>query len=265
MLGRRRHLLFFAPVALLAAGCVSSTDIEGIQGQLNEIQRQVLFLQQQASSKSEVSQLESQIGEQTDAFQRSAADMQISLDRLSSQIDQLEANLADTNFRLNDLSQQIAATNQELRAARGRPTTGAALSDAPPTQAPPTDPQALYQSAYNDYLRGNYDLAVLGFRQYLDSYPDTELSDNAAYWIGESLFSKASYEQSIREFDHIVSRYPRSDKLASAMLKKGFAYLQMNESEQAIVQLRTVVRTYPGTDEANLARQRLRDLGVDAG
>lgn len=260
-----KTLTLWLPAALAAAGCVSSSDIESMQSQLSEIQRQVLLLQQQASSKQEVSQLESQIGEQLQVTQRTAADMQTALERLSGQIDQLEANLADTNFRLNDLSQQIAATNQELRAARG--VGSAAAPDQPDSgpSSPPADPQALYQRAYEDYLRGNYDLAILGFRQYLESFPDTDLSDNASYWIGESLFSQGSFDAAIREFDRIAALYPRSDKLASALLKKGYSYLQMGEREQATVQLRSVIRTYPGSDEANLARQRLRDLGVDAG
>ncbi len=242
-----------------AGGCVSASDIDELHRQLAEIQRQVLYLQQQASSKEEVSQLGGQIGEQTEAFRRSAADMQVALEQLSTQIDELQANLADTDFRLNDLSQQIAATNQQLRAGSAAPlTAGRPLS-------PPSDPQAAYQAAYNDYLRGSYDLAILGFRQYLEAYPDTELSDNAAYWIGECLYSEGQYGQAIREFDRIVARYPRSDKLASAVLKKAYSHLELGQREQGVAQLRALVRSHPGSDEANLARQRLRDLGVDAG
>ncbi len=248
-------------VSLPLIGCVSSSDIDELHRQLTEIQRQVLYLQQQVSSKEEVSQLGSQIGAQTDAFRRSAADMQVALEQLSTQIDELQSNLADTDFRLNDLSQQIATTNQQLRDTRG----GAAESGPPGALPPPSDPQKLYQAAYNDYLRGSYDLAIMGFRQYLDSYADTELSDNAAYWVGESLYSQGRYDQAIREFDRIVVRYPRSDKMASALLKKGYSYLQLGQRDQGVGQLRSVVRSYPGSDEANLARQRLRDLGVDAG
>lgn len=264
MIRSAKTLTFLLPAALAATGCVSSSDIDSLHNQLAEIQRQVLLLQQQASSKEEVSELQGQIGEQLQVTQRTAADMQAALERLSGQIDQLEANLADTNFRLNDLSQQIAATNQELRAARGA-GSAAALPEPDRAAPPPADPQALYQRAYEDYLRGNYDLAILGFRQYLETFPETDLSDNAAYWIGESLFSQGSYDAAIREFDRIAARYPRSDKLASALLKKGYSYLQMGQREQATVQLRSVIRTYPGSDEANLARQRLRDLGVDVG
>ena len=254
------------PVVLSLVGCVGASDIDAIQSQLSDIQRQVLQLQKQTSSKEEVGELQGLIAKQTESLLRSEADMKVVVENLSTQIDQLEANLEDTNFRLSQLSQQIAATNQELKSVRSAlGTTGGAAASGQGPLTSASDPQALYQTAYNDYLRGNYDLATLGFRQYLESFPGTELADNAAYWIGECYFSQGKYQQAIREFDDILGRYPRSDKLASALLKKGYAYLEMGEREQGVVQLRHVVREYPGTDEANLARQRLSDLGVDAG
>ena len=256
-----------AALAILAGACVSGEDIAAIQSQLSDIQRQVLTLQQQSSSKQEVEELQSQIASQTQALIKSEADVQVALRDLSTMIDQLQANLEDTNFRLSQLSQQIAATNQELNSVRSllggsglAPTSGGGGTPAP-SQA--SDPQALYQSAYNDYLRGNYDLAVRGFGEYLRAFPDTEQSDNAAYWIGECYFSQGRYRQAIGEFDQMLNRYPRSDKLASALLKKGYAYLELNQREQGVVQLQHVLRQYPGTDEANLARQRLREVGVD--
>ena len=54
-----------AALAILAGACVSGEDIAAIQSQLNDIQRQVLTLQQQSSSKQEVEQLQSQIASQT--------------------------------------------------------------------------------------------------------------------------------------------------------------------------------------------------------
>ena len=63
----------------------------------------------------------------------------------------------------------------------------------------------------------------------------------------------------------MLSRYPRSDKAAGATLKRGYAQLELGDRQQGISQLRKVIRSYPASDEANLARQRLRELGVDAG
>jgi tol-pal system protein YbgF len=106
---------------------------------------------------------------------------------------------------------------------------------------------------------------ILGFRRYLEAFPETDLADNAAYWIAESNFSQRKYSQAIKEFDDILQAYPRSDKTPSIMLKKGYSYLEMGQREQGLVQLRSVIRQFPETDEANLARQRLVSLGVDGG
>jgi tol-pal system protein YbgF len=245
----------FGPVALLVlaaglTGCVSGTDIEGIHAQVADVQRQVLQVQQQGSSKDELAQLQSAFSNQMQALLKQEADMQVKLGGLSAQIDQLQSKLEDTNYRLAQLSQQIAATQE----ARTPPTSE---PGAPATPAP-SDPQAMYQAAYSDYLKKNYDIAIMGFQQYLKEFPDTDLADNAAYWIGECLFSQGKYAPAIEEFDNVLTRFPRSDKIASAMLKKAYATLEIGQKSKGVAQLQRVIKDYPSSDEANLARQRLR-------
>jgi tol-pal system protein YbgF len=263
---RALGLLAAVGLWLPITGCVTTSDIEGIQAQLSDIQRQVLLLQKETSSKDEVEDLRTEVATQTEKLLESEAEMLVGLEQVSAQIDQLQTNLGDTNYRLAQLSQQITATNQELLAVRSalggalrEPTSAAGRAAEPP----PDNPRDLYQSAYNDYLSGNYDLAILGFRRYLEAFPSTDLADNAAYWIAESYFSQREYTQAIKVFDRILQDYPRSDKTASVFLKKGYAYLEMGQREQGLVQLRHVIREFPETDDAKLARQRMRALGVD--
>jgi len=268
--------LWAAGVALTALagttpGCLSTSDIEGLQNQVGDVQRQLLQLQQQAPSKEEVSSLEQQVSRQMEALLKTEADMQVSLQQVSSQIDQLQANLEDTNYRLAQLSQQIAATNQELRTFRTAPPTALGLpgggdpggDGGGSTGGDIADPKVLYQTAYNDYLRGSYELAIREFQEYLSRFPGTDLADNAVYWLGECYYRLGRFAQAIDQFDSVLNRYPRSDKLASALLKKGYAHLQLGQRSQGVVQLQHVVREYPNTDEANLARQRLREIGVE--
>lgn len=248
----------------LVGGCVSTTDIEAIQAQLSDIQRQVMVLQQQSSSKEEVALVRDEVATQTDKLLGSEAEMLVGVEQLSTQIEQLQANLGDTNYRLAQLSQQITATNQELQAVRSA-LGGSLRRPSTPSIQPPENPRELYDSSYSDYLAGNYSLAISGFRRYLDSFPETDLADNANYWVAESLFSQRKYSQAIGEFDRILKGYPSSDKTASVLLKKGYAYLEVGQREQGLLQLRNVVGQFPQSDEANLARQRLRSLGVDPG
>lgn len=256
-----RRLLAVALLPLGAAGCVSSTDIDELRAQISEVQRQVLQIQMQTSSKEEVADLQQALRQQTDQLLKAEADMRADLGNLSSQISELQGQLEDTNYRLSQLSQQIAATSQDLRAARSLAPAGAPGSEpAAPVQA--ADPESLYQTSYSDYLRGNYDLALLGFRQYLEAFPDTDLADNASYWIGECFYRQQKYTEAIAEYDQVLTRWPRSDKTASALLKKGYAQIELGRRAEGIAQLQKVVATFPSSDEANLARQRLQGLGV---
>jgi len=279
---RRTLPLAVCLVAASVTGCVTPQDIEGLNTQLADIQRQVLQIQKQAPSKEEVSSqmttLGSNMGRQMESLLKTEADMQVKLQDLSSQIDELQAKLEDTNYRLAQLSQQIAATNQELKTFQSQPPAtgpqGTVGGDPQPSQTPPqqqnpgagsgANPQTLYNSAYNDYLKGSYDLALREFQEYLDNFPATDLADNATYWIGECYYRQRRFRQAVDQFDAVLERYPRSDKVAAATLKKGYAHLELGERSQGVVQLRHVIRQYPTSDEANLARQRLREIGVDA-
>ncbi len=102
------------------------------------------------------------------------------------------------------------------------------------------DPMQTYQAAYRDYQRGNYDLAIEGFEDFLGASPSSDLADNAAYWIGESLFSQKKYREAIRQLDAVVNKYPKSDQVPGALLKKGYAYISVNEKAQGVVQLQYV-------------------------
>jgi tol-pal system protein YbgF len=275
-LSRALPLAGLLAAALAATGCVSSQDIEGLQSQLSDIQRQMLQMQkqaQQAPSKQEVADLGSNVGQQMQGLLRTEADMQVKLRDLGTQIEALQAKLEDTNYRLSQLSQQIAATNQDLKSRSQAPAAEPVPDGGPPPQPQPPgnggggagiDPKSLYDAAYNDYLKGNYDLGVREFQEYLSNFPNTDLSDNAAYWIGESYYRQRRFRQAVEEFDIVITKYPKGDKMPSALLKKGYSYLELGERNQGVVQLQHVIRSYSTSDEANLARQRLRELGVDA-
>ncbi len=261
LLGMDYAVLIAAGLAI--GGCVSSTDIDALHDQISEVQRQATLLQQQGSSKQEVAQLEATIQRQTEALLKAEADMRLDINSLSAQIAQLQDKLEDTNYRLAQVSQQIAATNQDLKASRSPAAPPGAPADA---TAPPTatsDPETLYQTSYSDYLRGNYDLAMLGFKQYLEAFPETDLADNAIYWIGECFYRQQKFVDAIAEYDRVLKQFPRSDKTASALLKKGFALLEQGQRKEGIAQLQGVAKSFPSSDEANLAKQRLQSLGVD--
>lgn len=241
-------------IVTLGTGCSSTTQLDSIEAQLADIQRQLLQIQQDSASGAGLDAARSELTRQLALVVQTQADSRQDASGLIEKIERLDAAVEDLRFRLSQVSQQLSTANEQLKEARTAPVARPDVG---------LDPQTLYRAAYDDYLRSNFDLAILAFGQYLERYPATDLADNAAYWIGESHFRLARYRDSITAFDRVLADFPRSDKTASALLKKGYALLELGERSQAVVHLQSVLREHPTSDEASLAKQRLSGLGLD--
>lgn len=261
---------------LLLGGCVSTSDIERMQAQIFDLQDQVAQLKR--SQNSEVQQVNQRIEQKTDELLRSYADLTARVAAVDERMATNVGSTEQTNYRIDRLAQQVTQLQAEVAALRGGvagATGGASTPPAPSgeevvvrTPPPSTgvasadDPIEIYQTAYGDYQKGNYDLARSGFEQFLSLVPSSDLADNAAYWIGECYFAQKAHRQAIARFDEVINDYPQSDKVPSALLKKGFAYIEMGERAQGIVQLQYVIHEHPKSSQADIARQRLQTMGV---
>lgn len=258
--------------ALFAAstlGCLSSSDLDGLETQLRDVQVQLLELKKESPRAEDLERLERALDDRLSSLVRSQTDLANDVDELTEQVERLQAKLDDTNFRLAQLAQQIAATNQELQAVRSATEEARRERPSPPPRrrTPATDssdPQVVYDSAYNAYVAGNLDLAILGFRQYLDEHAQTALADNATYWLGECYYRQGRFRQAVERYDEVLQDFEESDRAASAQLKKAYALLELGNREEGIEELKGAACDYAGTDEALLAQQRLEDLGFDA-
>lgn len=252
--------------ALLLGGCVSGSDIEQLHRHIGDVERKVEDVSRQSSSKEEVAKLNDNLTKQSATLLRSNADLGTRFEELIRELQTLSGKLEDANRRLSALSQQIAETQSRLSAAA---PSAAAPADgtgaAPPAGgARGPSPSDLFAQATADYQRGQFDLAREGFEDYVRTYPSTDLSDDALYWMGECWAALKKPKEAIAAWSSLNARYPQSDRLAAAHLKRALAHLELGEKAQAIVQLQFLVHEYPGSDEAKSARQRLRALGSDA-
>ena len=276
-------ILALAAAALLAGGCVSTSDFEAAQRQIGELQEELASIKRTASSKEEVQNVNQRIAEQTEQLLRSNATLVTKVDAIESRLQNTQGSVEEGSHRVDQLAAQLTKAQRDLDdlrslmallqqqpAAAATPAAPGATPPAPsagqvtvPAPASSADPMETYQAAYRDYQRGNYDLAIEGFREFLAANKVADLADNAEYWIGESLFSQKKYREAIEQFDTVVSQYPRSDKVPGALLKKGYAYINIGERAQGIVQLQYVVHEHPKSQEAGLARQKLKQLGIE--
>jgi len=252
-------------VALATAACVSTGDIELLHREITDVARQVDRLGEQSTGKQDLQVVSQRLTEQNSQMLKSNADIVAELQQLRDQMERLQANLDATNQRLEALSNELAAARE--RAPAGTPEgaiapPAAASGAGMLTPGTPSEPAQLYSSAYEDYLRGNFDLALQGFGEYHKRYPDTDLADNALYWIGECHYSKRAFPEAIQSFTDLLNTYRTSDKAAAALLKKGLAHLEAGDRSQAVINLQYVLYEHPGSKEAELARTKLGALGV---
>ena len=265
--------------ALAAAGCISTSDFEAAQRQISELQEELANIKRTASSKDEVQNVNVRIAEQTETLLRSNATLVTKVSEIEERIQSTQGAVEQATHRLDQVSQQVAKNQRDVEEMRARVTAMQAPAPAAdgggeatgeltvPAAAIPSspgmDPMQTYQAAYRDYQRGNFDLAIDGFRDFLSASANSDLADNASYWIGESLFSQKKYREAIGQFDAVVNKYPKSDKVPGALLKKGYAYISVGERAQGVVQLQYVLHEHPKSQEASLARQKLKQLGIE--
>jgi len=134
----------------------------------------------------------------------------------------------------------------------------APVQPAPPP--PTTSPQEAYSMAYNDYLKGNYDLAIESFKLYRAQFPGSPLADNVLYWIGECRYSQRKFEEAVDAFDELILTYPQGDKAAAAHLKKGLSFVELGKKPEALAALKILVAKYPLEEESKIAQEKIREL-----
>jgi len=194
------------------------------------------------------------------------------------------AQYQDIVRKIDQLTLELQRIAADLAAARLPQAVPAALDEAgtrPAGQAPPktppeskprpapvqpapppptTSPQEAYSMAYNDYLKGNYDLAIESFKLYRAQFPGSPLADNALYWIGECRYSQRKFEEAVDAFDELILTYPQGDKAAAAYLKKGLSFVELGKKPEALAALKILVAKYPLEEESKIAQDKIREL-----
>ena len=121
-------------------------------------------------------------------------------------------------------------------------------------------PQEVYNMAYSDYRKGNFELAIDGFKMYREQFPESPLVDNSLYWIGECYFSQKKYAEAIEQFNELLLNYPRGDRIPAAYLKKGISLMELRKKEESLIVFKLLISKYPLEEETKIAQQKIREL-----
>ncbi|MEW6129167.1 MAG: tol-pal system protein YbgF [Acidobacteriota bacterium] len=223
--------------------------VDELKAELIVLQRQVRTMQESMDRNSgQLNTLITQIVDNVNAIRQGQSRVAEGAMSAVNEVNGLGERLSATNQRIDKLSEQLADLKKTVENLPKLPTF---------TQITPGNPDQLFAAAYGDYSRGNYDLAISEFRQYVETYPSSEMADNAQYWIGETLFAKGRFAEAVTEFDKVITIFAKGDKVPAARFKKALALSELGQSDLARAEFQALLKLYPKSNEAVLAKQRL--------
>lgn len=259
----RTFLLVMA--AMVLCSCVPTADFTQLRDDVREVQ----------AENKKLRQTEAELRKRLEA-----ADKNPGPTTTVKRLENLETAIGDLKMRYQGLDQRLASIVAQIednpRQAPESPSRPAEdFGTRQPTKppAPAAKPQAgtfenqtvltptaSFNLGYNDYLKGNYDLAVAGFESFLRQFPTTSLAAHAQYWIGESYSNKREYRSAVDAYERVVNSYPKSDKVPIALYKAGAGYAALEDLAKARSLFKRVIEEYPQSDEAARAKQKLAEL-----
>ena len=232
--------------AIWMSGCATTPEEDPVlQGKLTDLDSRTTNIERVVQNQSLLS-----LAQRADQLQNQVSVLQGRVEVLENQNEQLRKQQKDLYADLEKRITAMAAGQSPGPAAAGQPAAGA--------------DQGAYNQAFDVLKGGRYPDAIAAFQQFLQTYPQSPLADNAQYWLGESFYVTRDFQSAAAAFQTLLDRWPDSRKAPDALLKLGYTQAELGHTAQARATLASVSTRYPGSDAANLAAARAVALPPDA-
>ncbi len=226
--------LFFCIICLLiiSLGCLSRTRFNNFNWQMDSLRYYT-------------TKFDSILEQQSKDIAQLHTDYYIKSEELAEKIEMLNTRMSESEYQLTQINERLS---------RGKK----AVSDTEVVSGISPEAGKIYESAYLNYVKGNYQEAINGFRSYLKVAPDSPMSDNAMYWIGESYYSLGKRQDAVDTFNELLKKYPQSNKRPTSLYKIGIIYEEAKDAKTARTYFERLIQEFPNTPEAALAKERLK-------
>lgn len=276
-------------IGLLLLGCASTKDVKTLDKEMDKLYSQINTIKKEnALAKNDLSELKAEnqklkadlllrleniqselrtlstdIDEYKELFKRPSKDMDRLKDDMEGRLRGLEEKRKVQEERVKEIEDRLRLfepkTAGPLRMAESEKSTSTkeVLSEL---KGISTGMGTLYRDAYETFYKGDMEGARRKFEAFLRQYPNTELSDNAQFWIGETYYLRKDYEKAILEYEKAIAKYPEGDKIPAALYKQALAFMELGDHTNGANLLKRVIEKYPGSDQAKQAKKKLETI-----
>lgn len=236
------------------SGCASTPPEEDpVQIKLRDVDTRLARIERVVANQSLL-----ELANQVEALRSDLRAMHNDVDQLSNS---LEASRKQQRDLYADLDRRMKTLESHGGVGAGAGAAAAGSSDTGTTAA--GDDKSAYQSAFALLKDSQYDRAIAAFQKFLAAYPDSQLADNAQYWLGEAFYVNKSFPEAQAAFQRVIDKYPQSRKRPDALLKIGFCQYELKQWDLAKATLSQVAAQFPDTPSGHLAQQRLEKMATE--
>ena len=188
--------------------------------------------------------------------------------RLNGQVESLNYELDSAKKRQQDFyidldgrlrkqePQQAPADEAKPASEAGAP---GAASEAPKKVA--SDPAAEareYEAALNLFKGNKIKDAASAFDAFAKAHPDSTLTPNAQYWLGNAYYALHDCKKAIDAHKVVVGRWPQNPKAPDSLINIATCQQEQGDTKGVRTTLETVLSKYPDSSAAATAKQRLK-------
>ncbi len=229
----------------ITTGCSSITllrikELKAVESRVDSLKSQ-LALQQETMLK--------ELRNQNELLRLIRADQQVRFEELGQKIISLDGSLSESKYRLSQIDQKT----QEIRDQWKAKTT----ADSNAAQQKTSQIDKLYQIAYSDFAAGRYDLAAMGFIDFVKQFPDVPLADEATYYIAECRYGKKEYDNAEVAYSDYIRKFRQGQKICAALYKLGLIFENKKKLEKRKMVWQKLLASCPTSDEAAVVKDRL--------
>ena len=173
---------------------------------------------------------------------------------LAERLAQTEATNAELGRRLEGMQAELDAGRKEPEPVIPVTTIDSAL----PAEAD-FDPSTVYRQALDLYRTRQYETALGHFAQVVQRAPESDLADNAQYWMGECHYGLGRWRPALAAFTKVFA-YRKTEKADDSQLKIARCYLNLGEKDQALLAFQKLLEEYADSEYIEAARKEMSYL-----
>ncbi len=285
----RIKMRIFLPIGVFLLGFATTGDGQSLDREIDKIYSELIALRKENSS------LENKMSALSEENQKLKTEFLFRLENLQSEIRTLSTSVEEYKDYLKRPSKEIGRVKEDvevrlkvleerrknleeknkaqeermremedrLKGVEGR-IKQAESEKLSPTKEVLSEPKGLsagmgdlYKDAYETFQKGKLEGARKKFEAFLKQYPNTELSGNAQFWIGETYYQKRDFEKAILEYEKAITKFPESGKIPAALFKQALAFLELGDKKNARNLFKKVIDRYPHSEQAEMAKKKL--------